>query len=288
MLSAHICSNCLAYSRFLAQRIGRVPFINRSFPLIAFDPPAIHNRFTMKNGYRLPAGLNRKIGRAMHDFSMFSQGDRVLIAVSGGVDSLTLACILKIWQRKAPVHFDLTAYYIDHGFWKRQEDAADPREAIQRQLQRFSLDFAIEDERLIQETERTCFLCSRNRRSQLFDLAGEKGYNKIALGHHKDDLIETFMLNAIYSGNISTMVPRQDLFNGSLSIVRPMAYLEKSEVCEIATGLELKVVKNLCPLADDTRREKVRSLLHALYQDEPGARDSLFAALSNVRKDYLL
>ncbi|MCP4340485.1 MAG: tRNA 2-thiocytidine biosynthesis protein TtcA [Desulfobulbaceae bacterium] len=242
----------------------------------------------MKIGYKLPAKLNRKIGQAMHDFSMFSEGDRVLVAVSGGVDSLTLACILKIWQRKAPIKFDLTAQYIDHGFWRRKEGAANPRKAIARQLKALSLDFEAAKEWIIDEAERTCFLCSRNRRSQLFDLARDKGYNKIALGHHKDDLIETFMLNAIYSGNISTMVPKQNLFDGTLSIVRPMAYLEKYEVCEIAAELKLEVVKNLCHLSDDTRREKVRSLLQTLYQDEPGAKNSLFAALSNVRIDYLL
>jgi tRNA 2-thiocytidine biosynthesis protein TtcA len=238
--------------------------------------------------YRLPASLNRKIGQAMHDFSMFSEGDRVLVAVSGGVDSLTLAAVLKIWQKKAPIHFDLTAEYIDHGFWKRQKDVTDPRLTIGRQLKEISLDFEVVEEWLVDEADRTCFLCSRNRRSQLFDLARERGYNKIALGHHKDDLIETFMLNAIYSGNLSTMVPKQDLFAGTLSIVRPMAYLEKSEVCEIAAGLKLEVVKNLCPFSDDTRREKVRSLLQTLYRDEPAAKKSLFAALSNVRKDYLL
>ncbi|NOR25284.1 MAG: tRNA 2-thiocytidine biosynthesis protein TtcA [Desulforhopalus sp.] len=242
----------------------------------------------MKIGYKLPAKLNRKIGQAMHDFSMFSEGDRVLVAVSGGVDSLTLACVLKIWQSKAPIQFDLTAQYIDHGFWRRQAGAADPVEAIGRQLQRLSQDFEVAEEWAINEGDRTCFLCSRNRRSQLFDLAREKGYNKIALGHHKDDLIETFMLNAVYSGNISTMVPKQDLFGGTLSIVRPMAYLEKYEVCQIAAGLKLEIVKNLCPLSNDTRREKVRNLLQALYQDEPAAKNSLFAALSNVRIDYLL
>ncbi len=254
--------------------------------LLARQPSSI--LFIMKIDYKWPANLNRKIGQAMHDYSMFCEGDRILIAVSGGVDSLTMACVLKIWQRKAPIHFDLTAQYIDHGFWKREKGATDPSEAIFRQLQEISLDFESIEEWTLDEADRTCFLCSRNRRSQLFDIAREKGYNKIALGHHKDDLIETFMLNAVYSGNISTMVPKQDLFGGTLSIVRPMAYLEKDEVREIAAGLKLEVVKNLCPLSDDTRREKIRSLLQTLYDDEPSAKTSLFAALSNVRKDYLL
>lgn len=236
----------------------------------------------------MPAKLNRKIGQAMHDYAMFEDGDRVLVAVSGGVDSLTLACVLKIWQQKAPIHFDLRAHYIDHGFWKKQEGLMDPFKAIERQLRGFSIDLEREEEWRIDENSRTCFLCSRNRRSQLFDFARREKYNKLALGHHKDDLIETFLLNIIYSGNVSTMVPKQDLFAGTLSIVRPMAYLEKQEVCEIAADLKLEPEKNLCPLSDDTRREKVRTLLKTLYDDEPTAKKSIFAAMSNVRKDYLL
>lgn len=242
----------------------------------------------MISGYRLPARLNRKIGQAMHDYSMFADGDRVLIAVSGGVDSLTLAGILGIWQRKAPIRFTLTVHHIDHGFWRTRDQALSPGTAIGRQVQRLGLPFAIAEERTIAEEARTCFLCARNRRSQLFDFARDNGYNKIALGHHKDDLIETLFLNTIYSGNISTMVPRQDLFGGTLSIVRPMAYLEKHEVVEIGAELNLEPVKNLCPLSDDTRREKVRALLQKLYDDEAGAKNSIFAALANVRQDYLL
>jgi tRNA 2-thiocytidine biosynthesis protein TtcA len=243
----------------------------------------------MKKGYRLPAGLNRKIGRAMHDYSMFADGDRVLVAVSGGIDSLTLACVLSIWQKKAPIRFSLTAHHIDHGFWQREGAGASPPDhAIGRQLDPYGFALEIAGERMIAEEARTCFYCARNRRNQLFDLARARGYNKIALGHHKDDLIETFFLNAIYSGNISTMLPRQDLFGGTLSIVRPMAYLEKCEVREIAAELELLPVNNLCPLSDDTKREKVRSLLQQLYEEEPVAKNSLFAALANVRREYLL
>ena len=242
----------------------------------------------MISSYRLPARLNRKIGQAMHDYSMFSEGDRVMIAVSGGVDSLTLAGILAIWQRKAPIRFTLAAYHIDHGFWRDQDRGLNPEVALVPQLSGLGLSLHIILEKDIAEDARTCFLCARNRRSQLFDLARDLGCNKIAFGHHKDDLIETFFLNTIYSGNISTMVPRQDLFGGTLSLVRPMAYLEKHEVREIAGELGLVPVKNLCPLSDDTRREKVRTMLQKLYADEPGAKDSVFAALANVRREYLL
>ena len=224
----------------------------------------------------------------MHDYSMFSAGDNVLVAVSGGVDSLVLSFVLSMWQKKAPIHFNLAAYHIDHGFWRTDAAMSAPATAIGQQLLPYGLTLEIAAEREISEEARTCFLCARNRRCQLFDLARERGYNKIALGHHKDDLIETFFLNAIYSGNISTMLPRQDLFGGSLAIVRPMAYLEKTEVEQIAGDLQLKPVKNLCPLSEDTRREKVRSLLQRLYADEPTAKSSVFAALSNVRRDYLL
>jgi tRNA 2-thiocytidine biosynthesis protein TtcA len=242
----------------------------------------------MKTGYRLPARLNRKIGRAMHDYSMFSAADNVLVAVSGGVDSLVLSAVLSMWLKKAPIRFKLTMHHIDHGFWRRDATMEAAGTAIGRQLQPFGLTLQIAAERDFGEETRTCFLCSRSRRSQLFDLAREQGFNKIAMGHHKDDLIETFFLNAIYSGNISTMLPRQDLFDGTLAIVRPLAYLEKTEVQQIADDLQLQPVKNLCPLSEDTRREKVRSLLQRFYEDEPQTKNTVFAALSNIRREYLL
>jgi tRNA 2-thiocytidine biosynthesis protein TtcA len=242
----------------------------------------------MNSGYRLPPKLNRKIGQAMHDYSMFSADDHVLVAVSGGVDSLVMACVLKSWQRKAPIPFNLIFHHIDHGFWQKDGMMVSPAISIGRQLQAFDIDLQITAEREISEEARTCFLCARNRRSQLFDLARALGCNVIALGHHKDDLIETFFLNVMYSGNISTMLPKQELFGGTLAIVRPMAYLEKTEVQQVSGELRLQPVKNLCPRLDNARREKIRHFLQTLFAEEPMAKQSVFAALSNVRHDYLL
>ena len=129
---------------------------------------------------------------------------------------------------------------------------------------------------------------ARNRRSQLFDLAREWQMNKIALGHHKDDLVETLFLNMLYSGNISTMVPKQDLFDGELHIIRPLAYLEKKDVKKIAELAGIHPVQNYCPIEKDTRRETVRELLATIYAREPGAKRSLFSSMANVREGYML
>jgi len=242
----------------------------------------------MRRRIRLAPALNRKIGLALHDYSMLTDGDNVMIAVSGGIDSLVLARVLKMWQKKAPIRFKLTAQIIDHGFWRQHDNVAGPEVSIGSQLERFHLNYVVDRAWDISDDERTCFQCARNRRSQLFDLARERGFNKIAFGHHKDDLIETFFLNILYSGNISTMLPRQQLFNGDLSIIRPFAYVEKQELVEVSEELELIAVANLCPLAENTRREKIRGLLNSFYREEPGVKRSLFAALANVRQDYML
>ena len=231
---------------------------------------------------------NKMIGRAMHEYSMLEDGDRVLLGLSGGIDSMALAWILKFWLTKAPVHYDLQTITIDNGYWKDVEGAQSPEVSIGPQMDRLGIAYRVQPAWDLDEDEMSCYLCARNRRSQLFEIAEKEGYNKIAFGHHKDDLLETFMLNALYSGNISTMVPHQKLFKESLGIIRPMAYLEKDEVENIATLAGLVAVKNHCPLADDTRREKVRAILESIYAAEPGSKRSLFAALGNVRQEYML
>lgn len=233
----------------------------------------------------IPREINRRLGRAMHDYSMLADGDHVLVAVSGGIDSLVLATILTSWRRKAPIDYSLTAFHIDMHF--------DPADCPHITKQLKNLDIPV-------HTVKTgdhpgdgnqvldCFLCARQRRNRLFAFAKEKGCNKLALGHHRDDIIETFFMNLFYSGNISTMVPRQELFEGRLSIIRPMAYLEKKEIIELGTIFGTVPSTGECPFSAGSRRTHVRRLLEDLYGGDQQIKANIFAALANVKQEYLL
>lgn len=223
----------------------------------------------------------------MHDYAMLAHGDRVLLGVSGGIDSSVLAWLLHKWQAKAPISYTVKAVYIDNGFWQKEHGGGPPAETIAEMMAGFGIEFQTVKAKIKQQ-EFTCYLCAKNRRSQLFDLARRWQMNKIAFGHHLDDLLETLFLNMIYSGNISTMVPKQALFEGKLHIIRPMAYLEKNEVRKLADEAQVVAVKSYCPLEKDTQRATVRGLLADIYSREPGAKKSLFQAMKNIRQDYLL
>jgi tRNA 2-thiocytidine biosynthesis protein TtcA len=231
---------------------------------------------------------NRLIGRAMHDYQMLSDRDRVMVAVSGGVDSLVLLAVLRDWQLKAPIKYKLLAVHLDMGFGVYEADL------VADQLARLGVEYLVEKtdigpRALEEEDGRSgCFYCARSRRNRLFEIARERNFTKVAMGHHKEDIIETFFLNMMYAGNLSTMVPKQDLFKGRLNLIRPMAYLEKAAIREIAAELGINPVGNPCPLSEKSKRQEIRDLLESLYQKDGSLKSTIFSALANVKPDYLL
>jgi len=243
----------------------------------------------------LPRDLNRRIGRAMHTYDMLADGDRVLVAVSGGIDSLFLAWLLDFWRRKAPISYDLAAVHID--MEPNRDGPGSSALEVQHQLSQFHLPVAVVPAEWRPESSAmesnvhqkdVCFTCARHRRRQLFDFARRSNWNKIALGHHKDDIVETFFLNICFAGNISTMVPKQELFSGRLALIRPLSFVEKSEIRLLAEKIGITPVRTTCPLGEQTRRLEIRQVLDKLYEQIPDAKKRIFAALANVRHDYLL
>ncbi len=236
----------------------------------------------------LSKAANRSIGRAMHRFTMLADSDRVLIAVSGGVDSLVLTWILNYWQHKAPIRYDILAVYVDNGF-----DASTSNK-VAEQLQHIGVPFLIEKTDFwhraaaAEKGKSICYHCARLRRNRLFAIAEEQGFNKIGFGHHKDDILETFFINLLYAGNISTMVPKQKLFDGRVHIIRPMAFLEKKDIMEIAAAAAIVPVKNPCPQDNNSKRQEARRVVASLSELDPKVKANIFAALSNIRQGYML
>jgi tRNA 2-thiocytidine biosynthesis protein TtcA len=232
--------------------------------------------------------INRDIGRALHQYDMIRDGDRILVGVSGGKDSITLLWYLKERLRRIPVTYQLYPVYVDPGF--PQGFAAGLKEWIDAWDLELRVDYS--DCGIVAHSsgnlENPCFLCSRRRRQRLFEIAAELHCNKLAFGHHKDDILETFFINICYTGVMGTMCPVQTMFEGRFQIIRPMAFVDEERIRRFAADRNFPEFHNPCPTAETSKRREIKDVLNRLYQGNKKIKDNIFRSLSHVNRDYLL
>jgi len=228
------------------------------------------------------------MGKAIHRYGMIQDGDRILVGVSGGKDSLTLLTLLSERAKRVPIHYELMAVHVDLGF---ESNAA---ELLTEFFEAKQIPYHIEHTRIAalatgpDNRENPCFLCSWERRKRIFYLAQQFGCNKIALGHHKDDIIETFLLNIFYSAEISTMLPLQPLFKGKITLIRPLALIEEKTIERFAKEKGLPYFPCGCPASGRSKRKRVKELIRSLEQENRLVKGNIFRALSNIKLDYML
>jgi tRNA 2-thiocytidine biosynthesis protein TtcA len=232
--------------------------------------------------------INRLAGKAIHDYAMIDSGDRIAVGLSGGKDSLTLLHVLNERQKRIPVKYQILPIYIDPGF---PGSCIEDLKTYCRTLG-YELIYELTDHGLISHSSENrhnpCFLCSRLRRKRLFEIARDNGIRKLALGHHKDDIIETMFINMMYSGHISTMVPKQPFFNGDFYIIRPLAYIEEKTIVSFSKQMNFPVFQNNCPSSSQSKRSEIKEVLTHLYGLNPNVKGNLFRSMSHVRGEYLL
>ena len=238
---------------------------------------------------KLQAELRGSVGKAIGDYRMIEDGDRVMVCLSGGKDSYTLLDMLLSLQRKAPVTFELIAVNLD------QKQPGFPPEVLPAYLETLGVPFRVVTEdtysivtRVIEPGKTMCGLCSRLRRGILYRVADELGATKIALGHHRDDIVETLFLNMFYGGRLKAMPPKLKSDDGRHIVIRPLAYCAERDIARYARGREFPIIPcNLCGSQENMKRREVKKMIAAWEQTDPGRSERMFRSLQNVTASHL-
>mgnify|MGYP003110381430 CR=1 FL=1 len=238
---------------------------------------------------KLQKKLRRETGRAIADFNMIEEGDRIMVCLSGGKDSYTMLEILRNLQHSAPVHFELVAVNLD------QKQPGFPEHVLPEYLEREGVAYHILEKdtysivkEKVPEGKTTCALCSRLRRGSLYGFAEEIGANKIALGHHRDDIVETLFLNMFFGGKMKAMPPKLRSDDNKHIVIRPLAYCREKDIVEFAAFKEFPIIPcNLCGSQENLQRQAVKEMLNRWDKQFPGRIENIFSAIGNVAPSQL-
>jgi tRNA 2-thiocytidine biosynthesis protein TtcA len=240
--------------------------------------------------HKLEKRLCREVGRAIMDFNMIEEGDKVMVCVSGGKDSYAMLDILLKLKARAPIHFDLIAVNLD------QKQPGFPEHILPEYLRQVGVPFHIENQdtysivkRVVPEGKTLCSLCSRLRRGILYRVADELGATKIALGHHRDDILQTFFLNMFFGGKLKGMPPKLVSDDGKHIVIRPMANVVEKDLTRWATHRGFPIIPcSLCGSQENLQRKQIGNMLREWEKQHPGRIESMFSALHNVVPSHLM
>jgi tRNA 2-thiocytidine biosynthesis protein TtcA len=265
---------------------------NAAIDTVVIDTPTSLKQ-TEKIAYennKLHKRLCRLVGQAIGDFDMIEDGDKVMVCLSGGKDSYALLDILLTLRERAPIHFDIVAVNLD------QKQPNFPAHVLPDYLAKLGVPFHIETQdtysivkRVVPEGKTTCALCSRLRRGILYRVAGELGATKIALGHHRDDIMETFFLNMFFGAKLKGMPPKLQSDDGKNIVIRPLAYVKEADTSRYADIKQFPIIPcDLCGSQENLQRKQIKAMMREWEKKFPGRVENIFSALSTVTPSHLM
>lgn len=242
-----------------------------------------------QNFLKLRNSLISSVGKAIGDYNMIEDGDTVLVCMSGGKDSHAMLMILLALQERAPINFKLIAMNLD------QKQPGFPADVLPRYFEELGVDYRIVEadtysivKEKIPEGKTTCSLCSRLRRGIIYTTAQQLGANKIALGHHRDDIVQTLFLNMFFGAKMKAMPPKLSTNRGEFMVIRPLAYCAEKDIAAYARGMQFPIIPcDLCGSQENLQRQKVKEMLNAWELEQPGRINNIFRAIGNVEPSHL-
>ena len=264
--------------------------VNNMSEVLDFADQAAADKKAAHEINKLSKRLHRQVGQAITDFNMIEDGDKVMVCLSGGKDSYTMLDILLNLQQRAPIKFELIAVNLD------QKQPGFPEDVLPNYLKSRGVPFHIEEQdtysvvkRVVPEGKTTCGLCSRLRRGILYRVAGELGCTKIALGHHRDDIVTTLFLNMFFGSRMKGMPPKLVSDDGKNVIIRPLAYVREPDLVRWAEHREFPIIPcNLCGSQENLQRVQVKAMINEWEKRYPGRIDNIFTAMTNIVPSHMM